>query len=550
VKQHWYCGVEGQQYGPFTWEQIRAMAAEGRIVSDSFVRREVDQQWFQAAQVPGLLPKAHAAAKKNGAASSAIGKATSGRTSDSAAIPVASQEAAKSSASIKRPKAVASHSSGGNPVGSVPVGRPVGAPAVATNAPPASATVTPSAVPAFAISVASPPAADSPGDQPEPAKKTSPLLIVGILGGAVALVGLIGIGVLVWSLTRPATTPQEQLASAFEQEMQGALQEMAKELEGNPQALPTLSQSVGIPTADSPAATAVAVPASAAEAAKVLKAAGRWTDVSQLRAVALNKLRLSVGSVWLAADEAGTRTAPGDAAARFVFVQLRLQNLAPVPRKYKSWNATAGTSVVLADQTDTVLSLVPASDTPAAERLAIVDIQPGQSVIDTLVFTAPSGSIEKLKLALAKSALAENVQSKTGSHFALEIPLEVLLAGGSSIAGENIGAEPFAASRSDPPPAAVIPPLGIGEEPMPDKPAAAPAPLAAKKKGDKPPSKEELNKQFEELSKKEGKPETPKSDTPKPEAKQDEGSKPEPAKPEASKPEAPKPEAPQDEAQK
>jgi len=56
VKSHWYCGVDGQQYGPFTWEQLRAMAAEGRIVTDSFVRRDVDQQWFQAAQVPGLLP--------------------------------------------------------------------------------------------------------------------------------------------------------------------------------------------------------------------------------------------------------------------------------------------------------------------------------------------------------------------------------------------------------------------------------------------------------------------------------------------------------------
>ena len=53
MKNQWYCHVEGQDYGPFTWEQLRAMAAEGRIVTDSFVRRDVDQQWFQAAQVPG-----------------------------------------------------------------------------------------------------------------------------------------------------------------------------------------------------------------------------------------------------------------------------------------------------------------------------------------------------------------------------------------------------------------------------------------------------------------------------------------------------------------
>ena len=533
MKHHWYCGVEGQQYGPFTWEQLRAMAAEGRLVSDSFVRRESDQQWFQAAQIPGLLPKAqpaarvtgHAGAKKNGAASSAIGKA-SGRTSDSGAVATVGQDPSKSSSTIKRPKSTASHSSGNVPVGSVPVGQPVNAGA---SPPPA---------PAFAISVAPSGAAGKSAEPTEPAKKgMSPLLVVGILGGAVALVAVIGIGVLVWSLTRPEKSPEEQLASAMEREMQGALEEMAQDLQANPptELNPQAVASDLQPIADQmqkalsdnlnkrPAGSAPAVnaaPASAADAAKVLKSVARWTDASQLRGVELNKLKLSLGSVWLASDEAGTKTEPAAGGAKYVFVEVQLKNIAPVARKYKSWNATAGTSVVLADQNDAVLSLVPSSDTPAANRLDTVELQPGQSVTDTLVFTGPSGTVEKLKLALAKSALAENARFRTGSHFALEIPLEVLLASGSTRASANSAEEPIAANRAAPagpgePPAEIVAPLVHGDEPMPGKPAATPAPMPAGKKEDRPPSKDELNKQFEELSKPEGQPEPKKGEAQK-----------------------------------
>ena len=125
MKNQWYCGVEGQQYGPFTWEQLRAMAAEGRIIAESFVRRDVDQQWFQAAQVPGLLPKA-AGAKRNGAAASGIGQAaTAVRNSDSAVMAAVGGDPSKSSTAIKRPKKPASHSSGNIPVGQAVVAAPV-----------------------------------------------------------------------------------------------------------------------------------------------------------------------------------------------------------------------------------------------------------------------------------------------------------------------------------------------------------------------------------------------------------------------------------------
>ena len=449
MKNHWYCHVEGQDYGPFTWEQLRAMAAEGRIVTNSSVRRDIDQQWFQAAQVPGLLPKPQSAVKKNGAGASAIGKSPAAtRNSDSGLMAPVGGDPSKSSAAIKRPKKVASHSSGNIPVGSVPVGsmpvgKPVAAPPVVVKVAPSGVAVV-QAAPAFNFSVAtaSPPA--KADEQPEPAKKgSSPLLVVGILGGVVALVALIGVGVLIYSLTRSLTTPEDQVASALEQEMQGALEEMAKDLQKNPPSninpqgsadlqpiTQELQQALAEVGGNLRSGSPTSTPATAPDAiAKVLKSipASSWKDVTQLRAIELNKLKLSVASAWLAADEMGTRVDPASGVgAKYVFIQLRVTNVAPVVRKYNSWNVAGGTSVALADQTDSVLSLVAPASTPTAGRLTAVDLQPGQNVIDTLVFTAPANSVEVLRLALAKSAFAENAKFKTGSHFALEIPLEVL----------------------------------------------------------------------------------------------------------------------------
>lgn len=512
MKNHWYCHVEGQDYGPFTWEQLRAMAAEGRIVSSSNVRRDIDQQWFQAAQVPGLLPKAQSAAKKNGAGASAISKAPSAaRNSDSGQMAAVGGDPSKSSAAIKRPKKVASHSSGNIPVGSVPVGQPVSAPPVVVKAAPTGVAVVQTAAPAFNFSVATTPPPAKADEQPAPAKKgLSPLLVVGILGGAVALVALIGVGVLIYSLTRPAQSTEEQVASALQQEMQGALEEMAQDLQGNPLAELKSSgadsaQPVGEGTKKD-GSTSVSASKSVSptpEAAKVIKSIANWRNVTEISAISLNSMKLSVISAWLASDEAGGRVQPMAGPARYVFVQLRVTNAAPVVRKYQSWNATGGTSVVLVDQENAILGLVPPSSTPTINRLSMVDIQPGQNVIDTLVFTASAGNIETLRLALAKSAFAKNTK---GTHFALEIPQEMLLEGGATPDFANSAEQPIAANRTAPPQPGEAPPAIIEPQPASEPPSDTAKPAAPPAKGDRPPTREELNKQFEELSKKEGQP--------------------------------------------
>lgn len=47
--------VMGQEYGPYTVPELAGMAVNGQLKSDAPVRAEGQQQWFPAAQVPGLF---------------------------------------------------------------------------------------------------------------------------------------------------------------------------------------------------------------------------------------------------------------------------------------------------------------------------------------------------------------------------------------------------------------------------------------------------------------------------------------------------------------
>jgi hypothetical protein len=130
-------------------------------------------------------------------------------------------------------------------------------------------------------------------------------------------------------------------------------------------------------------------------------------------------------------------------------------------------------------------------------------------VKDVLVFASPAGTIEKLKLALAKSSLAEGAKFRTGSHFALEIPLEMLLTGTEPAPLER-GDSPVAASlpaalipAAEPP--AAIAPAAIAPAAAGESPAVAAAAPPETKKPNQPPSIEDLNRAIEALSKEQDK---------------------------------------------
>jgi hypothetical protein len=57
----WYCQVENKQYGPFTADQLRGFAREGRLQRDGLVKRGLNQPWVQAQKVKGLFDSTPAA---------------------------------------------------------------------------------------------------------------------------------------------------------------------------------------------------------------------------------------------------------------------------------------------------------------------------------------------------------------------------------------------------------------------------------------------------------------------------------------------------------
>ena len=84
MKAEWLANVDGQEYGPFTWQQMLQMAAEGRVPAELPVKRVQDKKWYKAAQVPGLLAPA--------------------KTASAAATPAASAKKKDDSSHLKRAK--------------------------------------------------------------------------------------------------------------------------------------------------------------------------------------------------------------------------------------------------------------------------------------------------------------------------------------------------------------------------------------------------------------------------------------------------------------
>lgn len=54
----WFCQMEGREQGPFSSEQLRGMAAEGRITPESLVRRLPQATWVPASLADGVFATA------------------------------------------------------------------------------------------------------------------------------------------------------------------------------------------------------------------------------------------------------------------------------------------------------------------------------------------------------------------------------------------------------------------------------------------------------------------------------------------------------------
>jgi GYF domain 2 len=63
VPADWYCKVMGEESGPLSSEQLRAMAASRKLLPDSLVKKGKDGEWALATRVNGLFDSANARQK-------------------------------------------------------------------------------------------------------------------------------------------------------------------------------------------------------------------------------------------------------------------------------------------------------------------------------------------------------------------------------------------------------------------------------------------------------------------------------------------------------
>jgi hypothetical protein len=123
-------------------------------------------------------------------------------------------------------------------------------------------------------------------------------------------------------------------------------------------------------------------------------------------------------------SDASPGTPPAaEGKGKFVFVELAISNKAGAAIKYKGWNNTSAMGAILADDQNQVFPLVPIAETPGVKRLTAADVPGGGTIVETLVFQAPTGSFDALHLALPQSVFYPSMKGKC---FALEITPDVL----------------------------------------------------------------------------------------------------------------------------
>lgn len=530
--------VGGEEYGPFTWDQMLDMAAQGRVTPELPIRKVSDSQWSTAAAIPGLLGGARPATSKPAAkAAVASAPAAAGKSAIKKAKPLARPPAA-------RPAPPVVGSPQNIPVG-VPAGIPVGAPVGIAVGSPASSSG------AFNFDLNASPSGKQrtvkksvlDDDDAVGKKKSNTPLILGALGGVAALVAVL-VGLTIYmtmfrggndetlAATNTSTGEQTESEDPAESNPGGAEGEGDA---GAKKAKAAQTKTEKGAKGSSPDAQGGATK----EQIAIVQGIREWKNIVTLKSVGIGNARVAISRVWLATDATGKQAAlPGAGAAKdnankakYVFVEIALSNKAGAAIKYKGWNNTSINGALLADEKNQILPLVSKAETPGVARLDTADIPGSGAISETLVFQAPTGSFEALHLVLPQAVFYSSIK---GKYFSLEITPDLLAnEGGAPVVtpppaiASGEAADPLVVGRTVP--TGPVTPEGV----IPAQPTT-PAPAAVVKTEEPPPPKkpsliDEINKDFETRDKgkktDEGKGAEPAKTVP--------GKKPAPAKPKA-----------------
>ncbi len=457
----WYCNVGGRVSGPFAVEQLRQLASQRQVAPNTPISQTPQGPWVAASQVAGLFSAPDAAAAP--------------------AAPVARPAPVAQAAPAPRHAAPAAHAPpAAAPAPARPAATPVPQPVVPTAQPatprpaaPLAAVAAPASRPAAAPPPATPPGGRGATPPVSPAGvQSQPTSLLadragrktGVKGNQAALIALgvagllVGAGAIIGIVAYSGDTEPEVTA------------------EGSPATLPP-DAGIGVTDAESPTGTP---PLSVEQRKKIVSSVTKWKSVS-VGAKLPEVVRITVAQAWVSKSASGTPrdtvmragrpassskgvatassssivfvadvdaddeggeeseteedadaaegTSEDDAAgpARYAFIKLSItSNKTDGSLSYVGWNdldgTAAGTSAILADESDDIYDLVPYSKSPNASRKRSVSIAPGEEITDLLVFEAPGGTFSSLRLVLPYEAFGIRARpAVTG----FEIPNEV-----------------------------------------------------------------------------------------------------------------------------
>jgi len=545
---------------PFS--QLFQAASAGQLPADAWVRFG-PQDWtpitsmpqlagfFQRASVPAGGMGTHVVRRErggSGGSSTSVNIAAAQVTPQQVAPPPKGQVVAARSQAVA-PQGVAVPPP--VPVGSVPVGSPVPAiqPVVAKR--PTSAKLS--------AKVSPPPPGSHHDDVPKKKKKGNPLIPVFVLGGTALGLVLVMIVVFVGfsgkkkkkpvdedSIAAVTPPPSKSESNPSESNPPATAAE-SNPAESNPPPEKTNKKNETTPTsvATSPEKTTAHDNGNKAKELALFQKQSNWRDPRRVSSLSSKKMKIEFVQAWLASDAQGKRVhaaagegtsaeapaaetpaadAPGDTPAAvpgdasYFFVQFKITNPGTAPLAYTSWNGpSTDTLAMLASDGTELVNFVPPSATKSVTRTTgTVTLAPQQSVMDTIVFAAPTGSFSRLQLLLPQSALPMLGKGYLG----WELDQDYLAATSSETPAANAPAGQRPAVK--PEPEADMPAVTNGgqpgsadelkrslegkPDPVMDKPTVKPG----------PPSIKDLDQQFKEAEEMEKKKKEPPAPAPAP----------------------------------
>jgi len=383
----WFCRIAGRELGPFSAQQLKQMAKEGRLLADDEVRAGSDGAWTHASHVKGLFPSAEAGGSRD--------------ESSSAPRPAPKLAASQPATSSKPPRAKRAP----------PVARPLDVPqAQAAAQPPAAQPVSPSAVPlaparpAAAIPANAVPTATVPTVQPvvaagapvfahAAARGGSPVglsksrknqrVFIGGLVAAILILAIVGVVIV--------TNPDLLFSPAPSKGQFGRTHKKEEE--------PVLTTGVKPETSKdktaepAPKGQPTTTPAPSSTASDALDAATQKYQGSEIH------LRIRTAGHGQPPFVRAPRNV--DESEEFLLVLLQVENVTTTRKlDYKGFLSRNADLLKLTDNFGNTYRAKSFSHGMVEGQLATTSVRPGESVRDLLVFEAPIAKAESLVLDL------------------------------------------------------------------------------------------------------------------------------------------------------